>query len=145
MDRLISVAEAASILGVTDVWVLRRISQGTLLARQLSGKGWMVSLDSARGKRASEKKFSELCGRYVSVPQACEIVCVTDGMIGRMLASGILKGFRLNKKAWAVCRESCEKNIREYLASPKKGGRPRVLSGKHAPKKRVQRHHKKIA
>ena len=144
MNRPISVKEAADILGVSDVAILRRIARGTLAARQLSGKGWMVSRDAILGKKFDKGEFDELCSRYISVPQACEIVCVTDGMIGRMLADGRLDGFRLNEKAWAVSKASCEQNIKEYLASPKTGGRPRVLTGTHAPKKKPVRR-KKIA
>jgi hypothetical protein len=135
MNRPISVKEAAKSLGISEVAVLKRIARGTLAAKQLSGKGWMVSPD----QDVDRKSFDRLCDLYVSVPQACQIVCVTDGMIGRMLLRGDLEGFRLNSKAWAVSRASCEKNIEEYLASAPRGGRPRVMHGNHAPKKKPKR------
>jgi len=145
MKRPISVKEAASLLGISEVAVLKRVAKGTLAANQLSGKGWMVSAESVAGRRVNRERFDAMCSLYVSVPQACEIVCVTDGMIGRMLLRGDLEGFRLNSKAWAVTRESCERNIREYLTSSQRGGRPRVLQGSHSPKKKPKRSRKKIA
>jgi excisionase family DNA binding protein len=146
MNRPISVQEAATALGISQVAVLKRIAKGTLAAKQLSGKGWMVSRDAVEGRKFDQKEFDRLCSLYVSVPQACEIVCVTDGMIGRMLTRGDLDGFRLNSKAWAVSRISCEKNIKDYLASSSRGGRPRVLHGNHAPKQKPKRTRvKKIA
>jgi hypothetical protein len=139
MKRPISVKEAAKFLGISEVAVLKRIAKGTLAANQISGKGWMVSAEGAAGKAVNREAFDRECSRYVSVPQACQIVCVTDGMIGRMLLRGDLDGFRLNSKAWAVSRASCEKNIREYLADPGRGGRPRVLHGNHSPKQKPKR------
>lgn len=143
MKRPISVQEAADLLGVSEVAVLKRIAKGTLVAQQLSGKGFLVCRESVAGIAVDPEEFRSLCSQWVSVPQACEIVCVTDGMVGRMLMDGRLEGFRLNAKAWAVSKSSCEKNIAEYMASPPKHGRPRVLSGSHAPKKKPSR--RKIA
>ena len=142
MKQPISVQDAADLLEISEVAVMKRIAKGTLLASQLSGKGYLVCRESVEGIAADPAEFARECSRWVSVPQACEIVCVTDGRIGRMLADGTLDGFRLNAKAWAVSRESCEKNIAEYLANGSRtAGRPRVLTGQHAPKKR----HKKTA
>jgi hypothetical protein len=136
MRRPISVLEAAEILGFSAPGILKRIRTGKLLAVMLSDKGWMVSHESVLGEPVDEKAFRKMCDGYISVPEACEIVCVTDGMVGRMLAAGVLDGFRLNEKAWAVSRRSCEENIREYLASPARPGRPRVLDAPHRPAKR---------
>lgn len=140
MKRPISVQEAASLLGISEVAVLKRIAKGTVVARQLSGKGLLVCRESVDGIAVDPEEFKSLCSQWVSVPQACEIVCVTDGMIGRMLMDGRLEGFRLNAKAWAVSKASCQKNIAEYLSSTSRHGRPRDLTGRHSPKKR-----KKIA
>lgn len=139
MKRPISVQEAASLLGISEVAVLKRIAKGTLVARQLSGKGLLVCRESVNGIAVDPEEFKALCSKWVSVPQACEIVCVTDGMIGRMLMDGRLEGFRLNAKAWAVSKASCEKNIAEYLASPTHSGRPRDLNGSRSPKKRSKK------
>lgn len=139
MKRPISVQEAASLLGISEVAVLKRIAKGTLVAEQLSGKGLLVCRESVDGIAVDPEDFKSLCSQWVSVPQACEIVCVTDGMIGRMLMDGRLEGFRLNAKAWAVSKASCEKNIAEYIASPSRHGRPRNLTGSRSPKKRTPR------
>lgn len=132
----ISVAEAAEILKISQVAVLKRIAAGKLLAVPLSGKGLLVCHESVLGRQVDPDEFREECKRWVSVPQACRIVCVTDAMIGRMILDGRLKGFRLNEKAWAVDRRSCEKNIADYLANPAAYGRPRRIHDDCAPKKR---------
>lgn len=139
MKKPVSVQEAASMLGISQVAVLKRIAKGTLVARQLSGKGYLICRESVDGAEVDPDEFAFECKRWVSVPEACEIVCVTDGMVIRMLTDGRLNGFRLNGKAWAVDRLSCKKNIEEYLANPATGGRPRTLTGRHAPKKKQPR------
>lgn len=139
MNRPISVQEAATILGISEVAVLKRIGQGSLVAKKLSGKAYLISRESVQGRRVDAEAFLASCRKWVSVPEACEIVCVTDGMIARMLADGRLNGFRLNERAWAVSRESCERNIAEYLANPNTGGRPRLIGASRAPKKRARK------
>lgn len=139
MKRPISISEAAEILGISAVAVQKRIHRGTILAAPLSDKGIMVCHESVLGKKADPSEFAKLCSRYISVPEACDVVCVTDGMIGRMLADGRLRGFRLNPKAWAVERASCEANIKEYLASPPSYGRPRVVGQPRRPAKKPKR------
>lgn len=136
MKRPISVADAAKILKISTIAVFKRIKAGTLLAVPLSNKGLLVCHESVLGKPADPAEFRKVCSRYISVPQACNIVCVTDAMVGRMLADGRLKGFRLNEKAWAVEKASCEANIREYLANPPTYGRPRRVGDDCSPKKR---------
>lgn len=130
MRRPISIAQAAEILGISKQAVRQRIAKGQLLAYPFADKGWMVCHEAILGRfdeTVDEKAFREACKQYITVAEACEIVCVTDAMIGRMLADGTLDGFRLNKNAWAVSRESCESNLRDYVASPPKAGRPRSL------------------
>lgn len=139
MKKPISVQEAAASLGISQVAVLKRIAKGSLVARQLSGKGYLVCRESLGGEVVDPEEFAAACSRWVSVPQACEIVCVTDGMVLRMLADGRLDGFRLNAKAWAVDVQSCRRNIEDYLANPATGGRPRDIAGRHAPKKKPSR------
>jgi len=136
MKQPISVAEAAKMLNMSQVGVLKRISKGQILAVPLSGKGLLVCRESVEGQDCNLEEFRKACKRWISVPEACDIVCVTDAMIGRMLLDGRLKGFRLNDKAWAVDRKSCEQNIREYLANPPTGGRPRRVGERRAPAKR---------
>jgi len=140
MRRPVSVSQAAEILGISEAAVLKRVRKGQLLAVPLSGKGLMVCHESVLSRfdePVDEEAFRRMCSNYVSVPEACGIVCVTDGMVIRMIEAGVLDGFRLNKKAWAVSRRSCEENIRQYLESPNRPGRPRV----HA-KARVSRRSK---
>ena len=138
MRRPISIAEASDHLGIGRVAVLKRINRGTLLAVPLSNKGWMVCHEAVLGEPVDEKAFRRMCSGYISVPEACDIVCVTDGMVGRMLAAGVLDGFRLNEKSWAVSRRSCEDNIREYLAYAKGVGRKRRVGEPRRPAKRKQ-------
>lgn len=139
MKTPISVQEAADRLGISRVAVMKRIVRGTLLALPLSSKGHMVCQESVDGDPFSPAEFGRLCGRYISVPEACDIVCVTDGMVIRMLHDGRLNGFRLNDNAWAVDRRSAEANIREYLRSPySQGGRPRDLNRSHRPAKKAK-------
>jgi hypothetical protein len=129
MRRPISIAQAAEMLGISKQAVRQRIAKGQLLAFPFADKGWMVCHEAILGRfdePVDERAFREACDQYITVAEACEIVCVTDAMIGRMLTAGILDGFRLNKNAWAVSRKSCEDNIREYLASRPRAGRPRV-------------------
>lgn len=146
MRQPISVGDAAEILGVTTVAVMKRIRRGTLLARLLSSKGYMVCHESVLGEPCSEAEFERVCRRYCSVPEACDIVCVTDGMVIRMLNDGRLKGFLLNGNAWAVDRRSAEQNMREYMKSPSQyGGRRRDLSRSRAPKKRTTKRAQKTA
>jgi hypothetical protein len=138
MKTPISVQEAAERLGISGVAVMKRISRGTLLALPLSSKGHMVCQESVNGDPFSPAEFGRLCGRYISVPEACDIVCVTDGMVIRMLNDGRLKGFRLNYNAWAVDRRSAEENIRNYIRNGSGSGRPRDLGRRHAPAKRAK-------
>ena len=146
MKQPISVKEAAKILKITDVAVLKRIATGKLLGKPLSGsqKGIMVCHESVLGQPFTPTEFDRVCERYISVPRACDIVCVTDGMVIRMLEDGRLSGFKLNEKCWAVDRRSCEKNIEEYLHSPPAGGRPRNLGSSRAPKSRRPAAEKKV-
>jgi hypothetical protein len=131
VQRPVSVSEAAAILGISEQAVLKRIHRGTLLAHPFSARGWMVCAEALFGQSeesfspVSENAFRRLCRDYISVTEACDIVCVTDGMVCRMLADGRLEGFRLNRKTWAVSRKSCVENMRQYLASPFGRGRPR--------------------
>lgn len=143
MKQPISVQQAAEILGISRVAVMKRINRGTLLALPLSSKGWMVCHEAVEGKPCSPVEFEKLCRRYISVPEACDIVCVTDGMVIRMLRDGRLKGFVLNENAWAVEKKSAEENIREYMRAPAAyGGRPRDLGKSHRPRKRPSRRKK---
>jgi len=49
-DEGISVATAASILGLSQNGVLKRIHTGSLKAVRFTGKAWMISRKSAEGK-----------------------------------------------------------------------------------------------
>jgi len=135
---IISVSEAAELLDITPNAILKKVHSGKLLARKLSDKGLMISRDSTLGKEVSQARFDKECDRYCSVPEACDIVCVTDGMIGRMLKDGRLNGFRLNDKAWAVERASAEANYREAISRRSAlRGHPRKFGEARRPKKRA--------
>ena len=136
MRRPISVQQAADMLKVSTVSIIKRVHAGTIVANSLSNKGWLVCAESALGLPFDRAEFDRMCGQYVSVPEACDIVCVTDGMVGRMLMDGRLAGFRLNGKAWAVSRRSCEENIRDYLSSGSHRGQPRRIGESRRPPKK---------
>lgn len=135
MDRPISVGEAAAILGVTEPAILKAIKTGRLVGISLNGRGVMLCREQVEGRRFSEANFRKLCSRYVSVPDACDIVHKTDAAVQRDLRSGILDGFRLNRKAWAVLRSSAEKEFRDYLTrSSSIPGRKRDLGSAKSPR-----------
>ena len=54
-------------------------------------------------------------GKWLSVPEAAEIMGCTESWVIRLVKAGQLEGFRLNGRAWAVLRSDAEKNAREYL------------------------------
>lgn len=75
-------------------------------------------------KRETERR------EYVSVPDAAEMLGCTDVWVIRLINRGDLDGFRLSGRAWAVSRESVEKNLQEYLQrDPTKAGRRRSKLG----------------
>lgn len=137
MRRPISIGQAAEILGVSTTAIQKRIAAGKISARPLSRKATLVCHESVLGEEYSEREFDRECRRYISVPDACEIVCVTDGMVIRMLEAGILKGFKVNGNGWAVEKRSAEQNIQEYLSSPFSGvGRRRDTTRSRRPAKK---------
>lgn len=137
MHRPISVNEAAEIAGITPEAILKRIAVGKLVSHRLSDKGVMVCRESLLGEKVSKSQWEKECSQWISVPEACDITCVTDGMVIRMLKDGRLNGFMLNSKAWAVSRTSAEQNYREALAQRDgKRGHPRYFDEPRRPKKR---------
>ena len=138
--RPVSVEEAAEIAGVTVNAILKRITVGKMPAVQLNGKGWMVCREHALGQKHPEADFKRLCAKYISVPQACDIVFKTDASVIRDLKNGRLTGFRLNKKAWAVLRESAEQEIRDYINGSHDNlpGRRRRIGDKRSPVQKKQ-------
>jgi len=135
MDRPISVSEAAGMLCVTHNGVIKAIDSGNLVGVPLNGKGWMVSYNQVSGRKFDEAGFRKLCSLYVSVPDACEIMRLTDCAVIRALKRGTLEGFRLNNRAWAVKKASAEREFSEYLATMgARTGRPRVLDESRSPR-----------
>ena len=62
----------------------------------------------------------------VSVPEAAKRLGCSDVWVIKMIRSGVLEGFRLSGRAWAVSRKSVEKSIEEYLQrDPSAAGRKR--------------------
>jgi hypothetical protein len=58
----------------------------------------------------------------VSVSEAAEVIGCTEGRVRKLLIDGVLKGTKLNERAWAVDLSSAEK----YARTPQKLGRPRI-------------------
>lgn len=67
---------------------------------------------------------------WVSVPVAAEMLGCTDVWVIRLIRNGTLEAFRLSGRAWAVNRESVEKNLDKYLnRDPTLSGRKRSKLG----------------
>ena len=140
MHRPISVNEAADIAGITPEGILKRITTGRLVAAKMSNKGILVCYESLMGEKFSESQWEKEVKKWISVPEACDVTCVTDGMVIRMLVDGRLSGFRLNPKAWAVSLASAEQNYREALEQRgSKRGQPRQFGASRRPKKKPSR------
>ena len=59
---ILSVPEAASLLGCSDVWVIKMIRAGTLEGFKLSGRAWAVS------RKSVEKSIAEYEQRTANCP-----------------------------------------------------------------------------
>ena len=129
-DDGISVATAASILGLSQNGVLKRIHTGSLKAVRFTGKAWMISRKSAEGKVFSQAVFDAAVSKYCNVTEACEILGVTDNYVVQLINRGDIDGFRLHGKTWIVFKRSAEKNAKEYVPNAAPGRLRRVTSGK---------------
>lgn len=132
--RPISILEASELTGLTKSGVIKAIATKRLFAIALNGRGLMLSREQCEGKKFDESEFRKLCKRYVSVPEACDIVYKTDAMVMRDLRGGKIAGFRLNGKAWAVDKRSAEQEFADYLASPQRRGQPRRIGDTRSPR-----------
>lgn len=66
---------------------------------------------------------------WISVPEACEILGVSDVWVLKLIHANELEGFKLSGRAWAVSRKSVEKNAAEYAKQNRRTGRPRSRAG----------------
>lgn len=132
--RPISIEEAAKATGLTKSGVIKAIASKRLVAIPLNERGLMLSLEQCKGKPFDEAEFRKLCKRWISVPEACDIVHKTDAMVMRDLRSGKINGFRLNGKAWAVDKASAEEEWKDYLNSPRGRGQPRQIGTSRSPR-----------
>jgi excisionase family DNA binding protein len=67
---------------------------------------------------------------WISVPDAADLLGCTDVWVIKLIGRGDLDAFRLSGRAWAVSRESVEKNIKEHAErDPSHAGRPRSKLG----------------
>lgn len=132
--RPISIEEAAKTTGLTKSGVVKAIASKRLVAIPLSGRGMMLCLEQCKGKSFDEAEFRKLCRRYVSVPEACDIVHKTDAMVMRDLRSGKIKGFKLNGRAWAVEKRSAEQEWKDYVSNPPGRGQPRQIGLSRSPR-----------
>lgn len=137
-DTAISVPEAARIAGVTDSAILQRIASGKLLARVFSGKAKVVSRNSLLGVKADPKEFDKAVDKLMNVPDACELLGVTESYVYRLIDRGHLEGFRLNGRSWAVIRKSVERNAKEYVPGAQRGWvRQPGLPARRRPKRKA--------
>lgn len=132
--RPISIDEAAKAMGLSKSGIVKAITSKRLVAIPISGRGLMLSWEQCHGKKFSEAEFRKLCQKFISVPEACDIVHKTDAMVMRDLRSGRIKGFRLNGRAWAVDKRSAEEEWKEYLANPTRRGQPRQIGLSRSPR-----------
>ena len=58
---------------------------------------------------------------FLNVAQAADLVGCTEGRVRQLLIDGVLDGFKINGKAWAIDPKSARK-LRDSVA---KTGRPR--------------------
>jgi excisionase family DNA binding protein len=56
----ISVQQAAKLMGCTEIWVLRRLGDGTLPGFKLNGRAWAVD------RKACEKDIAEYRSKMVT-------------------------------------------------------------------------------
>lgn len=132
--RPISILEASELTGLTKSGVIKAIASKRLVAIALSGRGLMLSHEQCEGKPFDEAAFRKLCKRFVSVPEACDIVFKTDAAVMRDLRAGRIAGFRLNGKAWAVDKRSAEQEFADYLSHPQRRGQPRRIGDTRSPR-----------
>jgi hypothetical protein len=72
----------------------------------------------------------EAAQEWVSVPDAAEILGCSPVWVLKMLKDGRLKGFVVNRRAWAVSRKSVLENLSDYEKRDRsKAGRPRARFG----------------
>ena len=132
--RPVSISEAADLMGLTKSGIIKAIATKRLVAVALSGRGLMLSHEQCSGKKFDEAEFRKLCKKFVSVPEACDIVYKTDAMVMRDLRAGRIAGFRLNGKAWAVDKRSAEQEFADYLSQPQRRGQPRRVGDTRSPR-----------
>jgi hypothetical protein len=132
--RPISIEEASKVMRITKSGVVKAISSKRLVAIHLSERGLMLCWEQCAGKKFSEADFRKLCGKYCSVPEACDIVHKTDAMVMRDLRSGKINGFKLNGRAWAVERRSAEQEWKDYVSNPPGRGQPRQIGVSRSPR-----------
>lgn len=132
--RPISIEEAAKATGLTKSGVVKAISSKRLVAVPLSERGLMLCFEQCKGKPFSEAEFRKLCQKYVSVPDACDIVHKTDAMVMRDLRAGRIAGFKLNGRAWAVEKRSAEQEWKDYVSNPPRRGQPRQIGVSRSPR-----------
>lgn len=134
-DDVVSIEQAAALRRVSREAISKAIRSGRLYAYSLSGKGMMLSGRQVTGKKFSEPEFKKLCQQYVCVPDACEIMRLTDAAVIRKAKAGVVKGFKLNPKCWAILKSSAEQEYRDYLEENEgRVGRKRNLSGSRSPR-----------
>ncbi len=133
---LVSVQKAAAVAGLTANSVLNRIARGTVIAMRFSGKAFIVSSLSARGFQIDRVAFHRSISELATVEEACRRLGVSEGYVPRLVQRGSLDGFQVNRRTWAITRESIERNRREYDPTSVRGHRRQPgLPGRRRPKK----------
>lgn len=60
---------------------------------------------------------------FLNVREAASVIGCTEGRICQLLRAGVVRGEKLNERAWLIYRDSAE----AYARSPRLVGRPRTV------------------
>ncbi len=133
---LVSVPEAAAVAGLTTSGILNRIARGEIIAVRFSGRAFIVSALSARGFQIDRVAFERSVSELATVEQACRRLGLTDAYVLRLVRRGSLDGFQVNRRTWAITRESIDRNKNAYDPTSTTGPRRQPgLPGRRKPRK----------
>jgi excisionase family DNA binding protein len=63
---------------------------------------------------------------WMSVTEAAEKIGITDGRVRQLLGSGVIRGQKINSRAWAVETSS----VQEFMKAPRAPGPARIGDSK---------------
>jgi predicted site-specific integrase-resolvase len=99
--------EFASRTGVSPSTVTKRLRDGSLKGKKISGR-WMIPESELPGDTAPPKDAQSQTGRFCSVEAFAERTYLTPKGVERYLQNGTLKGQRDAEGQWRVDEKSLE-------------------------------------